>query len=382
MKRIILMGASGSIGKQTIDIIKQHSDELELVGVTVGKNVDYLVSLLNEFKSIKYAYTINQYEELTYRFPNVRFYYGYDGLVQMAKLNDYDMLENALVGFAGFKPTLVAIKNHKDIALANKETLVAGGKLIYEAIEENKVNLYPIDSEHVAIWQCIQGHHPKDIKRLIITGSGGAFRDLSRDQLSSVTLEQALNHPVWNMGAKITIDSATMMNKGFEVIEAHHLFNIPYEKIDVILHSQSIVHSMVEYNDGSIMAQLGCPDMRLMIKYALLYPRHKADMTTTYLDIENISSLNFKKMDYSRYPLVKLAKQIGSYDGNFGAILIGANDAVVQLFLDKRIRFIDIEKYIFATLKAAHFIANPDADMIIESNRWASEYVKSMWANS
>ena len=382
MKRIILLGASGSIGTQSIDIIREHQDELKLVGISVGRKVEYLIQLLDEFEDIKYAYTIEENIELQEKYPKVEFFYGEHGLEKLARLNDYDILENALVGFVGFKPTLEAIKNHKDIALANKETLVAGGRVINEALKEYKVNLYPIDSEHVAIWQCMQGHNPKDIRRLIITGSGGAFRDLPREELFNATLKKALNHPVWNMGAKITIDSATMMNKGFEVIEAHYLFNIPYEKIDVILHKESTVHSMVEYNDGSIIGQLGCPDMRLMIKYALLYPNHSWDKVTKYLDFDNISTLNFKKMDYQRYPLVKLAKQVGAFEGNFGAVLIGANDEAVDLFLNGRISFVDIENYIFKTLKAAHYIKEPDADMIIESHRWAKEYVDKLWANS
>ena len=381
MKRLILLGASGSIGTQTIDVIKEHSDELELVGVSVGRNVDYLVKLLNEFQ-IKYAYTIEENKDLAAMFPGTRFFYGSEGLQAMAKLPAYDMLVNALVGFVGFKPTLSAIKNHKDIALANKETLVAGGRIINELLEEYKVNLYPIDSEHVAIWQCMQGHEKEDIHRLIITASGGAFRDLNREQLAEVKLSQALNHPVWNMGAKITIDSSTMMNKGFEVIEAHYLFGLPYDKIDVVLHKEATVHSMVEYNDGSIIAQMGVPDMRLMIKYALLYPKHKGDKISGYLDFDTVSTLNFRKMDYTRYPLVRLAKQVGSFEGNFGAVLIGANDEAVSLFLKERIRFIDIESYIFKTLKAAHFIKEPNADQIIESHRWAKEYVDQLWANS
>jgi len=380
MKRLILMGASGSIGTQTIDVIKEHKDELELVGVSVGKNTAYLKELLNTFK-IKYAYSVEPDESLVDKYPNTKFYSGDNGLVTMARLPDYDMLVNALVGFVGFKPTLEAIKNRKDIALANKETLVAGGKIINEALAEYGVNLYPIDSEHVAIWQCMQGHNKEDIHRLIVTASGGAFRGYSRDELVDATLEQALNHPVWNMGSKITIDSATMMNKGFEVIEAHYLFDIPYEKIDVILHKEAAVHSMVEYNDGSIIAQLGCPDMRLMIKYALLYPNHKWDKVSHYLDFDEITSLNFMKMDYSRYPLVKLAKQVGAFEGNFGAVLIGANDEAVSLFMQDKIKFVDIESYIFKTLKAARFIKDPTADQIIESHRWAKEYVDKMWDN-
>ena len=381
MKRILLLGASGSIGTQTIDVIKQHPDELKLVGVSVGKNIDYLIDILKYF-SVRYAYTIERNEVLEEQFPDVRFFYGESGLKQMAELPDYDMLVNALVGFTGFLPTLTAIRNHKDIALANKETLVAGGALINEAIRENGVKLFPIDSEHAAILQCLQGHPKEDVRRLIITASGGAFRDLDRSQLEDVTLEQALAHPVWNMGAKITIASATMMNKGFEVIEAHYLFDIPYEKIDVIIHKQSIIHSMVEYNDGSIMAQLGCPDMHLMIKYALLYPNHLYDQNTKYLDLDSLTSLDFRKMDYQRYPLVKLAKQVGQYEGNYGAVLNGANDEAVSLFLKKRIRFSDIEKYILRTLKAAHYIKDPDPQQIRDSHRWAREYVDELWANS
>ena len=381
MKKIMLLGASGSIGTQTIDIIKQHRDELDLVGISVGQNIDFLVDVLNNF-NIKYAYTIERNKVLEEKFPNVNFYYGYNGLIELVKKDDYDLLVNALVGFVGFVPTLEAIKNKKDIALANKETLVAGGKIIFDALRENKVNLYPIDSEHAAILQCIQGHKSKDIRRLIITASGGAFRDLSREQLKEATVQRALAHPVWNMGAKITIDSATMMNKGFEVIEAHYLFNMPYEKIDVILHKQSIVHSMVEYNDGSIIAQMGEPDMHLMIKYALLYPRHLYDKNVKYLDLDNLTSLDFKKMDYSRYPLVKLAKQVGSYEGNFGAVLIGANDEAVNLFLREKIPFVDIERYIFETLKAAHFIKDPTVEQLVQSHSWAKKYVDTLWAKS
>lgn len=381
MKRLVLLGASGSIGSQTVDVIKQHRDELELVGASVGYNIDYLIDLLNEF-SLKYACTIEKNEVLEEKFPDTTFYYGDEGLVKMAKLEDYDLLVNALLGFTGFKPTIAAIQKHKNVALANKETLVAGGKIINDALIENDVNLYPIDSEHVAIWQCLQGHKKEDVRRLLLTGSGGAFRDMDREELKNATLSQALNHPVWNMGEKITIDSATMMNKGFEVIEAHYLFDIPYDQIDVVLHKEAVVHSMVEYKDGSIIAQMGTPDMHMIIRYALLYPDHKADKLTKYLDFDQVSSLSFKNMDYQRYPLVKLAKKIGSFGGNFGAILIGANDEAVALFLKERISFLDIETYIFETLKAAHFIKDPTADQLIESHKWAKEYVDTLWANS
>ena len=381
MKKILLLGASGSIGTQTVDIIRSHPEELQLVGASVGKNREYLESLLQTF-SLEYVYCIDTDLELESRYPNTRFYFGSDGLNRIVKEESYDLLVNALVGFAGFKPTLLAINEGKNIALANKETLVAGGDIIMKAVKEKGVDLYPIDSEHSAIFQCLQGHEKKDVRRLIITGSGGSFRDLKREELADVTLKDALKHPVWSMGAKITIDSATMMNKGFEVMEAHHLFDIDYDHIDVILHKQSIVHSMVEYEDGSTIAQLGAPDMHLAIKYALLYPRHKADEKTSRLDWDMLTSLDFKKMDYKRYPLVKLAKDVGKYGGNFGAILIGANDEAVSLFLHERIKFCEIESYIFRTLEAARFVKDPGPEEIIRANQWAIEYVDSLWANS
>lgn len=382
MRTIILMGASGSIGKQTVDVIREHSVDLKLVGVTVGHNEEYLVELLNEFSDIKYAYTINRNLDLIEKFPHIKFFYGESGLEEMARLDDYTTLVNALVGFVGFKPTIEAIKCHKYIALANKETFVGGGRIINELLQQYGTILRPIDSEHVALWQCMRGHRKEDIRRLIITGSGGAFRDLTREQLKEATLSKALQHPCWNMGNKITIDCATMMNKGFEVIEAHYMFGIPYENIDVVLHSQSIVHSMVEYNDGSIIAQLGVPDMHLMIKFALLAPYHDYDNTSKFLDFDTLTSLNFKKMDYDRYPLVKLAKQVGGYEGNFGAVLIGANDEAVDLFLKGRIEFIDIERLIFKTLNDARFIKEPTVDQIVQSHKWAKEHVDELWANS
>ena len=382
MRTIILMGASGSIGTQTVDVIREHSVDLKLVGVSVGYNVSYLIKLLDEFSDIKYAYTIEKNLDLMSKYPKIKFYYGETGLEEMARIDDYTTLVNGLVGFVGFKPTIEAIKKKKYVALANKETFVGGGRIINELLKQYGAILRPIDSEHVALWQCMRGHRKEDIRRLIITGSGGSFRNLRRDELKNVTLQDALKHPVWSMGNKITIDSATMMNKGFEVIEAHYMFGIPYEKIDVVLHAQSIVHSMVEYNDGSIIAQLGMPDMHLMIKYALLAPYHDYDKTSKYLDFDTLTTLNFKKMDYERYPLVKLAKNVGNYEGNFGAVLIGANDEAVDLFLKEKIKFIDIETFIFNTLKDAKFIKEPTVEEIVASHKWAKEYVDKLWANS
>lgn len=381
MKRLLLLGASGSIGKQTIDVINEHPDKLKLVGAGVGKNTEWLKELLLTFE-LSFVYSIDRDEKLEQRYPNVRFYYGDKGLEEIVKEKEYDMFVNALVGFCGFVPTLNAINASKDVALANKETLVAGGDLIYEALKDKSVQLYPIDSEHSAILQSLQGNKREDVKRLILTASGGSFRDKTREELKNVTLEDALKHPNWSMGAKITVDSATMMNKGFEVMEAHHLFNMPYEKIDVLLHDESIIHSLVEYNDGSIINQIGAPNMRLPIKYALLYPRHLQDNNNDYLDLGKVGTLHFREVDYNRYPLVKLAKEVGQFGGNFGAILIGANDEAVDLFIHGHIPFLDIERLIFDTLKDAHFIKNPTAKDLIDSHNWAKKRVDDLWANS
>ncbi|MGN1053725.1 MAG: 1-deoxy-D-xylulose-5-phosphate reductoisomerase, partial [Erysipelotrichaceae bacterium] len=318
-------------------------------------------------------------EELKILYPNTTFFYGDEGLIRMTEVEEYNLLVNALVGFSGFKPTLSAIVNHKDIALANKETLVVAGDLIKQALKENDVTLYPIDSEHSAIFQCLLGSDKRDVKRLIITGSGGSFRDLKRDELKNVSLEDALKHPVWNMGNKITIDSATMMNKGFEIIEAHYLFDIPYDEIDVVLHSESIIHSFVEFKDGSLMAQMSNPDMHLPIQYAILYPRHMESYSYNQLDLGKLGSLHFKEMDYERYPLVKIAKEVGKFGGNLGAVLNAANDKAVELFLDGKISFLDIEKSVIDTIGHAKYIKHPTLDEIMQSHKWAERYVRKMW---
>ncbi len=379
-KRILLLGASGSIGKQSIDIIKEHSDVLELVGAGVGENIAYLEQLLNEF-SLSFVYSINKNEELMEKFPSVHFYYGEDGLSEIVEEKEYDLLENALVGFTGFLPTLRAIENKKDIALANKETLVAGGDIIIAAVKKYGVSLLPIDSEHSAILQCLRGHKKSDIKRLLITASGGAFRDKKRSELKDVTLADALKHPTWSMGNKITIDSATMMNKGFEIIEAHYLFDIPYEKITPVIHPESIIHSMIEYNDGTIMAQMSVPDMRLPIRYALLYPNNVYDSCVKEMDFTKLINFSFSPVDYKRYPLVYIAKEIASYGGNMGSIINGANDCAVSLFLEGKIAFVDIEKYIIKTVKAATYKKNLSAEELIKYNHWAKDYVKELYKN-
>lgn len=292
---------------------------------------------------------------------------------------DYDLLVNAVVGFRGLKPTLESLRKGKDVALANKESLVAGGVLIKKMLEKTNTKLYPIDSEHSAIFQCLQAGKKEEVRRLIITASGGSFRDRTREQLQNVSVEEALAHPNWNMGKRITIDSATMVNKGFEVIEAHYLFDLPYEKIDTVLHAQSLIHSMVEYNDNAIMAQLGSADMRLPIQYALMYPNRPYLKEEHPLDMTKTLSLDFKEMDYERYPMLKLAYQIGRKEGNLGACFNGADEKAVELFLDKKITFLQIEESIEKAVEAATFIANPTLEELERTDQEAREFVVQYW---
>ena len=273
MKKIVLLGASGSIGTQTIDVVSNHKDEFHIIGLSVGYRINKLRNILDEF-FIPYVSVAKEEDMqlLQKEYPSVTFFCGEEGLKALASLKDYDMLVNAVVGFRGLIPTLTAIENGKDVALANKESLVVGGELIKQALKKFNVHLYPIDSEHSAIFQCLQGNQSSEIDKLILTASGGSFRDKKREELHQVTVKEALCHPNWQMGGRITIDSATMMNKGFEVIEAHYLFNIPFEKIEVLIHRESVIHSMVQYQDHALMAQLGTADMRIPIQYALSYP--------------------------------------------------------------------------------------------------------------
>lgn len=346
MKKIVILGASGSIGVQTLDVIAQHSDELVCLGISVGRNIDWLKDHLSTHK---YQLVVVQYkhdmDELSSLFHAQTFDYGDEGLIRLSTLKEADTLVNALVGFAGLIPTLKAIEQGKDIALANKETLVVAGYQVMEAVKQYKVNLRPIDSEHSAILQALQGNKLDEVSRLIVTASGGSFRDKSREELKTVSVKEALKHPNWSMGQKITIDSATLVNKAFEVIEAHWLFNMPFDKIEVVIHKESIIHSMVEYFDGSIMAQLGSPDMRVPIQYALCGPQRLA-LKGQRLNFNTLSQLNFKPLDESFYPCFPMIINAAKKGGNQMLIVNAANEAAVQLFLNAKINFLDIERII------------------------------------
>ncbi len=348
MKDVFIVGVTGSIGTQTLDIIRQYNNEFNLVGIGIGNNIELGKKIIEEFRpkiiSIKNKCDLN----LSYQ-PEI--YYGDEGLLKVAsyKTEREMIFVNSLVGISGLLPTVYAIKARKNIALANKETLVVAGDIINFLVKEYNVSLLPIDSEHSAILECLKGENKNDIKNLIITASGGSFRNKTREELINVTKEDALKHPNWSMGNKITIDSATMMNKGFEVIEAHYLFNVPYEKIKTILHKESIVHSMVEFNDGVIKAALGTPDMHIPIAYALRYPNHEKINGSDDFSLIG-KNLHFEELSTERFPCLAYAYLALEKGGIYRAVLNAANEAAVKLFLEDKIPFLKIEEIIYQEL--------------------------------
>ncbi|WP_416349673.1 1-deoxy-D-xylulose-5-phosphate reductoisomerase [Mammaliicoccus lentus] len=364
MKNIAILGASGSIGQQALDVIREHATDFNLVAFSVGKNIAYAQNIINEFKpdivSVQYEEDIEKLSHL-----DVEIVYGDKGLLAVSTYHKTDLLLNSILGSIGLKPTMAAIEAGIDIALANKETLVVAGELVMNKAKEKNVKILPVDSEHSAIFQCLHGENNQNINKLIITASGGSFRDLTRDELKDVTLEDALNHPNWSMGQKITIDSATMMNKGLEVIEAKWLFDLNIDQIETILHKESIIHSMVEFNDSSIIAQLGTPDMRTPIQYAFTYPE-RAPRDAERLNLAQIGQLNFKEMDFNRFKCIKLAYKALSIGGTMPVVLNAVNEVAVGKFLNKEISFLDIEPMIEKEMKEHQVIASPDLDTILK----------------
>lgn len=344
MKNLYILGSCGSIGTQTLDIVRLYPDQFKVIGMSLGSNLELARELVEEFKPEIICYRKEEHKlDLSYN-PIVTF--GDEGLVSIAKYSKYEneWLVNALVGVSGLLPTVHAIKANKNIALANKETLVVGGDIINELKALHNVELLPIDSEHSAILQCLAGENSLEVDKLIITASGGSFRHLDRESLKNVTVADALKHPNWSMGSKITIDSATMMNKGFEVIEAHYLFNIEYTHIDTVLHKSSIVHSMVLFKDGSIKAQLGISDMRIPIAHALFYPKHMP-LNLPKLNLLGLN-LEFEELSTKRYPCLEYAYIAAKKGGLYLAVLNASNEAAVSLFLNGKISFLEIENII------------------------------------
>ena len=378
MKYISLLGATGSIGTQTIDIIREHKDYFSLVAMSIGRNLSLARKMIIEF-SPKLVSTIekNDAEILQAEFPNVTFSYGEKGINDVAVYDKADILVNAVTGSVGLQPTLQAIEAKKTIAIANKETLVTAGHLVMDAAKKHQVSILPVDSEHSAIFQCLQGENRKTIEKIILTASGGSFRDRSREELKNVTVKEALNHPNWSMGAKITIDSASMMNKGLEVIEAHWLFDLPYEKIDVLLHKESVIHSMVEFHDSSVMAQLGSPDMRIPIQYALTYPDRISLPSAKKLDLAQIGKLHFQKMDLDRFRCLKYAYEAGKAGGSYPTVLNAANEAAVAAFLSGQIKFLQIEDLVEESLNRHERIENPSLAEIEEIDKKTRDWVGS-----
>ncbi len=371
MKKISLLGATGSIGTQTLDIIKEHPDQFELVAMSVGKNIAKAREIAEEFKPLILSVQEKEDAEklMSVLTSKTKVYWGEKGIVEAACQHDADIVVNAVLGSVGLYPTLQAIEAGKTIAIANKETLVTAGHIVMDAARKHGVSLLPVDSEHSAIFQALQGEKKENIEKLIITASGGSFRDRAREELVGVTVEEALNHPNWSMGAKITIDSASMMNKGLEVIEAHWLFDIEYDKIDVVLHRESIIHSMVQYHDTSVIAQLGTPDMRTAIQYALTYPTRLPRAQAKKLDLVEIGKLHFEKMDYHRFRCLAFAFDAGKVGGSMPTVLNAANEAAVAAFLNGQISFLQIEDLIEKAMQKHELIQLPELDAIRQIDR-------------
>ncbi|ASF28854.1 1-deoxy-D-xylulose 5-phosphate reductoisomerase [Bacillus amyloliquefaciens] len=381
MKNICLLGATGSIGEQTLDVLRMHQDQFRLVSMTFGKNAEKAIPLIRTFQPKYVAVgdmdTYRKVKEASFS-HECQIGIGEEGLIEAAVMDEVDIVVNALLGSVGLIPTLKAIEQKKTIALANKETLVTAGHIVKGHAKQYGVPLLPVDSEHSAIFQALQGEQSKNIERLIITASGGSFRDKTRQELESVTIADALNHPNWSMGAKITIDSATMMNKGLEVIEAHWLFDIPYEQIDVVLHKESIIHSMVEFHDRSVIAQLGNPDMRVPIQYALTYPDRLPLPETKRLELWEIGSLHFAKADFERFRCLQFAFESGKIGGTMPTVLNAANEEAVAAFLAGRISFLSIEDLIEKALNRHSVIQDPSLADIQEVDKDTRGYVNSI----
>lgn len=367
MKNVSIIGTSGSIGTQTIDILENNREKYQLLAFAVGSNTDYANQVLAKFPEVEIVSVANEADiDKIEKRPNLKVVYGQDGLILVSTHKAVEVVVTAIVGFVGLRPTVEAIKAGKDIALANKETLVTAGHIIMPLAKEYNVSILPVDSEHSAIYQVLQGIEEEDLSKLIITASGGSFRMKTREELENVTVEDALNHPNWSMGAKITIDSATMFNKGLEVIEAHHLYNVGYDDIEVVVHYESIIHSMIETKDYSVLAQLGTPDMRLPISYALSFPNHDPIKNSERLSLTKIGKLHFIEPDLERYPALRLAIEAGRTGGSMPTVMNAANEVAVDLFLNRKIKFLDIEKIVEEAMDSHTVITNPNLDQIFE----------------
>lgn len=378
MKNITILGSTGSIGTQTLDIVRENPDKFKVSTLTCGRNVKLLAEQIREFRPAAAVVSAEaDAEALKNEFPDIDIHFGREGLVYAASQTEYDILVNSLVGMAGLEPTYHAINAGRTIALANKETLVAGGALIMGAAAEKNVEILPVDSEHSAVFQCLEGFKRSQVRKIILTASGGPFRGKKKEELENVTLEQALDHPRWKMGSKITIDSSTLMNKGFEVIEARWLFDVLPSKIDVVVHPESIIHSMVEYEDGAVMAQLGLPDMRIPISLALNYP-DRLENSMPSLDLAKVASLTFEKPDMETFPCLRLAYDALDAGDTYCTALNAANEICVAAFLDGKINYSDISNTLQHIMDTHRPSAGADLDEILRVDAFVREQTEEL----
>ncbi|MCI5827973.1 MAG: 1-deoxy-D-xylulose-5-phosphate reductoisomerase [Candidatus Faecousia sp.] len=380
MKKIAILGSTGSIGTQTLDIVRAQGD-LQVTAMAAGHNIDLFEQQIREFMPKNVAlWEEKDALDLKARVADlgVKVHYGMEGLMEIAADPDSEILVTAIVGMLGLRPTVAAIQSGKNIALANKETLVTAGHLIMPMAKEYDVQILPVDSEHSAIFQALNGEHPNKIDKILLTASGGPFRGKTREELASVTLEDALKHPNWSMGRKITVDSSTMVNKGLEVMEAKWLFGVDLDQIEVVVQPQSVIHSMVQYEDGSIIAQLGTPDMRLPIQYALYYPKRRP-LAGKRLDFGALGSITFEKPDLKTFRGLALAYEAMRVGGNVPTIFNAANEAAVALFLDQKISYLQITEIIEDCMKNCAFIENPKLEEILDTETQVRERVESRW---
>ena len=379
MKKISILGSTGSIGVNALHVIDNHPDDFEVFALSGNKNGSLLLEQIEKYKP-KYVAVVDietaEFVEKHIDLNKTKLLKERSGLLELSTLTEIDLMLNALVGSSGMEPTINALKSKVDVALSNKESLVMAGSLINQIKKSTNTNIFPVDSEHSAIWQCLAGESFEDVNKLILTGSGGPFRTLSLESFSNITPEKALNHPNWEMGNKITRDSATMMNKGLEVIEAFWLFNISKESIEIIIHPESIIHSMVEFKDKSVKAQLGLPDMKIPIQYALTYPRHyKTDWEV--LDLAKLGSLTFEEPDFIKFPCMKLAFETLEAGGTMPAVLNVANEQAVYRFLNSEIGFDEIPSIIESACEKHQYVNDPTLEDILNIEKWATDFVKS-----
>ena len=376
MKNIGILGSTGSVGSQSLDVIDNHKDKFNVKFLAANSNVNSLINQTEKFKpEFICIYDKSKYKQLKDKVNTTKVLSGHEGLMELCELSNIDIILNSIVGYGGLKPTLKIIESGTDIALSNKESIVQAGHLVMNLAKLKNVNIFPVDSEHSAIWQCLVGEKKSTIKKIILTASGGPFRNFPKNKFSKISVSQALNHPNWKMGKKITIDSATMMNKGFEMIEAFWLFGINPKNIEIVVHPQSIIHSMVEFIDGSVKAQLSNPDMRMPIQYAFSYP-DRYELNDLEFDIKKFSKLDIEPLNMNKFKCVELSFDAINKGGSYPVILNVSNDIAVNLFLNEKILFTQIPKIIDECMRHHSYVNSPKLSDILSLTKWTENYLK------